>query len=84
MQADKSERTATTLSWTVECKGTAALVGSGHIVFDSAAHYRGEIELSGTFMGYPVSNRISVQGQRYAACTSPAIDRELALRPKLA
>jgi len=65
----KSERTGTTLSWTVECQGPIALVGN--IVFDSASHYRGEVELSGTFMGYPVSNRISVEGQRYAACTSP-------------
>jgi hypothetical protein len=67
----KSERTGTTLAWTVECKGPVALVGNGQVVFDSASHYRGEVELSGTFMGYPVSNRISVEGQRYAACTSP-------------
>ena len=67
----KSERTGTTLSWTVKCKGPIALVGNGQIIFDSASHYRGEVELSGTFMGYPVSNRFSVEGQRYAACTSP-------------
>jgi hypothetical protein len=65
----RSERTDTTLSWELECKGSMTLVGK--IVFDSASHYRGEVELSGTFMGYPVSNRISVEGQRYAACTSP-------------
>ena len=68
----RSERTATTLAWTVECKGPAAIASIGRIVFDSASHYRGEVELSGSFMGYPVSSRVTVEGQRYAACTSPA------------
>ncbi len=68
----QSERTATTLAWTVECKGLAAIVSTGRIVFDSASHYRGKVELSGTFMGYPIGSQIALEGQRYAACTSPA------------
>ncbi len=67
----KSERTGTTLAWTVECKGPVAIVNSGRIVFDSASHYRGEVQLSGAFMGFPLNSRFTVEGQRYAACTSP-------------
>jgi Protein of unknown function (DUF3617) len=68
----QSERTATSLAWTVECKGPPlALVNKGQVTFDSPSHYRGEVQVNGTFMGYPVSSRITVEGQRYAACTSP-------------
>jgi hypothetical protein len=55
----------------VECKGPVAIVNVGHVVFDSPSHYRGEVELSGSFMGYPVRSRVTLEGQRYAACTSP-------------
>lgn len=69
----QSERTATSLAWTVECNGPPlALVNKGQVTFDSPSHYRGEVRVSGTFMGYPVSSRVTVEGQRYAACTSPS------------
>ncbi len=68
----QSERTGTSLAWTVECKGVVAITNTGHVTFDSPSHYRGEVQLAGTFMGYPVNSRINVEGQRYAACTSPA------------
>lgn len=67
----KSERTGTTLEWVVECRGTAAIVNAGRVVFDSPSHYKGEVQLTGQFMGYPVNDKIEIEGQRYAACTSP-------------
>ncbi len=68
----QSERTGTSLEWTVECKGTSAIVSRGKVIFDSPSHYRGEVQLSGSFMGHPVNDKITLEGQRYAACTSPS------------
>jgi hypothetical protein len=68
----QSDRTATSLEWTVECKGPAAITSRGKIIFDSPSHYRGEVQLSGNFMGNPVNDKIALEGQRFAACTSPS------------
>jgi hypothetical protein len=68
----QSDRTATSLEWTVECKGPTAITSRGKIIFDSPSHYRGEVQLSGNFMGNPVNDKIALEGQRYAACTSPS------------
>ena len=68
----KSERTGTSLEWTVECKSPLTVVNTGRIVFDSPSHYRGTVEMTGTFMSYPIQEKIIVEGERHAACTSPS------------
>jgi hypothetical protein len=65
------ERTSTSLKWKIECKGAATVTGEGSIVFDSPQHYTGSVRFSGTLLGYPLRSVTRIEGQRFAACTSP-------------
>jgi hypothetical protein len=65
-------RGETTLRWRLECSGQFAITNQGSITFDNPLHYTGIVTLSGTIMGYPVNDVISVEGDHEAACTSPA------------
>ena len=66
-----SSRTSTSLKWRLDCTGSPTITDEGSIVFTSADHYTGQVELRGTLMGYPLDQTIAVEGQRRAACTSP-------------
>jgi len=66
-----SERTSTSLKWRLDCVGFSTTSETGWISFATADHYTGKVDLHGTFMGYPVAQTISIEGKRYAACTSP-------------
>lgn len=66
------ERTATSLKWKLDCSAPWPLRNQGAIVFDSPSHYSGSVTLSGVLMNYPIADVIHVEGQRYAACTSPS------------
>jgi hypothetical protein len=66
-----SDRTSTSLKWRLDCVGLSTISETGWISFATAEHYTGKVDLHGTFMGYPVAQTISVEGKRYAACTSP-------------
>jgi len=65
------QRTPTSLRWALDCSGSVALSNVGFVVFDTAQHYHGRVKITGTFMGYPISDSIIVDGTRRAACTSP-------------
>ena len=60
------ERTLTSLKWKVACGATPS---EGALVFDSPRHYSGSISRVG---GDGVRRRLHVEGERRAACTSPA------------
>lgn len=60
------ERSATSLKWKLDCKGSAS---EGTVVFDSASHYRGIMQLA---HAGEKPRGIQVEGQRYAACTDPS------------
>jgi hypothetical protein len=64
-------RTDTSLKWHLDCTGEFSITHQGSLVFDSARHYTGRVELTGTVMGYPVEEVLRVEGERRAACTSP-------------
>jgi uncharacterized protein DUF3617 len=61
--ASGQQRRSTALSWTLTCKAGPA--ASAHIDFDSAKHYTGSVTANDG------SEVTQVQGDRYAACTSP-------------
>jgi Protein of unknown function (DUF3617) len=65
-------RNATSLRWRLVCSGQFAITNQGSITFGDPLHYTGTVTLSGTIMGYPISDTISVKGEHVAACTSPA------------
>jgi hypothetical protein len=65
-------RESTSLKWRLDCSGRFAITNQGSITFDTPTHYTGTVRLSGTVMGYPINDVISVEGQHKAACTSPA------------
>jgi hypothetical protein len=69
---DGFERTSTTLKWRLDCTGPFTLSNTGALVFDTAKHFTGQVHLSGTIMDYPIDQSINVEGQRIAACTTPA------------
>lgn len=57
------QRRTTSLTWKLTCKGSPA--ASAHVDFDSAKHYNGSVSVAGH------GEVIQVEGDRYAACTSP-------------
>jgi hypothetical protein len=69
---------STSLKWKTDCHGpglpeTADTIRTeGAIVFDSAQHYTGWIQFTGTLMGYPLQSTSRIEGSRQAACTSPS------------
>jgi len=65
------ERTSTSLTWKIECKGAEAVTSEGSIVFDSPLHYTGSVRLTRTIVSGPVQSITQIEGKRYAACTSP-------------
>ena len=65
------ERTATSLKWHLDCKGASAISSEGSIVFDSAKHYTGEVELKRVKNKDSQATKTTVEGTRVAACTSP-------------
>jgi hypothetical protein len=65
-------RRSTSLQWQLDCTGDFTLTNEGSLNFDSAKHYTGTVKLSGTVMGYPIDEVLSVEGSRQAACTSPS------------
>jgi hypothetical protein len=66
------ERTSTSLKWRTECRGATLIVSEGAVVFDSPQHYKGWVRFSGTVMDYPIQSVTDIEGERAAACTSPA------------
>jgi len=66
------ERTATSLKWQLDCSAPWPVRNEGSIVFDAPAHYSGSVKLKGTLMSYPLDQLVHLEGQRYAACTSPS------------
>jgi hypothetical protein len=66
------ERTSSTLKWRLDCTGPFTLTNDGSPVFDTAEHFSGQVNLSGAIMDYPFDQAIKVEGQRVAACTTPA------------
>jgi hypothetical protein len=61
-QRSNEHRTSTALAWSVSC-GTHQ--GAGRIDLDSAQHYAGKLTVDDRQV-------LTVDGQRYAACTGPA------------
>lgn len=61
--ATDQQRGSTSLSWKLTCR--AAPPASARVAFDSAKHYTGSVTAEG---GAEVTR---VEGDRYAACTSP-------------
>lgn len=58
-------RGSTALAWNVDCSHPATS-GRGRVDFDSAEHYTGSVTLADR------GEVASVDGQRFAACTSPS------------
>jgi hypothetical protein len=56
-------RSSTSLAWTQTCPGSAP--ATGRVDFDSPLHYTASLKLQG-------HDVVQVEGQRYAACTSPS------------
>ena len=56
-------RRSTSLAWKLTCK--AAPTATAHVDFDSAKHYTGSVTAEGR------GEVTQVEGDRYAACTSP-------------
>ena len=65
-------RKRTSLQWQLDCTGDFVLTNAGSLNFDSAKHYTGTVKMTGTVMGYPIDETLSVEGSRIAACTSPS------------
>ncbi len=61
--ATDQQRRSTSLAWKLTCKGGPA--ASAHVDFDSAKHYTGSVMVEGR------GEVTHVEGDRYAACTSP-------------
>jgi hypothetical protein len=61
-------RTSTSLQWRIKCADVSTTY-EGSIVFSSAEHYTGKVMLRGP--GGAAEQTITVEGKRYAACTSP-------------
>ncbi|MEX1828170.1 DUF3617 domain-containing protein [Luteibacter sp. CQ10] len=61
--ATDQQRRSTSLAWKLTCKGAPA--ASARVDFDSAKHYTGSVTVEGR------GEVTQVEGQRYAACTSP-------------
>jgi len=61
--ATDQQRRSTSLAWKLSCK--AAPPASAHVDFDSAKHYTGSVTVEGR------GEITQVEGDRYAACTSP-------------
>jgi hypothetical protein len=64
-ERSEQHRGSTALAWNVTC-GKPAVSGKGRVNFDSAEHYTGSVILADR------SEVASVEGQRFAACTSPS------------
>ena len=64
-----SSRTSTQLKWRYDCKDSSE---EGSVVFSANDHYTGKVELSGDSGGHRIDRTITIEGKRYAACTSPA------------
>ncbi len=65
-------RKDTSLKWRLECTGEFEITNEGSLIFDTAQHYSGTVKLTGMLMGYPIDDTLSLEGERRAACTSPA------------
>jgi len=61
--ATDKQRHSTSLAWKLTCK--SAPPASAHVDFDSAKHYTGSVTVDGR------GEVTLVEGNRYAACTSP-------------
>jgi hypothetical protein len=61
--ATNQQRRSTSLAWKLSCKGSPA--ASARVDFDSAKHYTGSVTVEGR------GEVTQVEGDRYAACTSP-------------
>jgi hypothetical protein len=59
-------RNSTALAWTLSCEGHPSAKGNGRVDFDSAEHYTASIALEDR------GEVLRVEGNRYAACTSPS------------
>lgn len=59
-------RGSTSLAWTVSCGKGTPMSGHGRVDFDSAEHYTASVTLQDR------GEVVNVEGQRYAACTSPS------------
>ena len=64
VQCERSgqRRTSTALAWTLTCPGHTAV--AGRVDFDSPEHYTASLKQQGKAV-------VQVEGQRFAACTSP-------------
>lgn len=65
-RGNMGQRGRTSLSWTLTCRGTRSMRGTGRLDFDSAEHYIGHLELDGR------GEVLRVEGTRRAACTAPS------------
>jgi hypothetical protein len=65
-QRSAQHRGSTSLAWTATCGGASPSSGRGRVDFDSAEHYTASITLPDR------GEIVRVEGQRYAACTSPS------------
>jgi hypothetical protein len=65
-QSADQHRSSTALAWTLSCAGKPPAKGRGRVDFDSAEHYTASIALQDR------GEVIRVEGNRYAACTSPS------------
>jgi hypothetical protein len=61
--ATDQQRRSTSLAWKLTCE--AGSTASAHVAFDSAKHYKGSVTVEGR------GEVTRVEGNRYAACTSP-------------
>lgn len=61
--ATDQQRRTTSLAWKLTCK--TAPPASAHVDFDNAKHYTGSVTVEGR------GEIMTVEGDRYAACTSP-------------
>jgi hypothetical protein len=65
-------RTSTTLKWRLDCTGPFTLTNSGALVFQTAKHFTGQVNLTGAIMDYPIDQSVNVEGERITAYTTPA------------
>jgi len=61
--ATDQHRRSTSLAWKLSCKAVPG--ATAHVDFDSAKHYTGSVTVEGR------GEITQVEGDRYAACTSP-------------
>ncbi|WP_266168729.1 DUF3617 domain-containing protein [Dyella subtropica] len=64
-QRGDEQRSRTSLAWTLNCPGHPSMPARGRVAFDSPEHY------TGSLAAHDGSDLLRVEGQRYAACTSP-------------